>query len=83
MKIEWGDLDDVEKTALKRMNRGPYHSLSASLAARLISLGLAEERPQGIGISRTGRELVIGMLLRERPERSADEEGRSTGQPSK
>lgn len=73
MTIAWSDLGDEERTALKRMNRGPYRALSKSMAERLIALGLAVDRPKGIGISRAGRELVIGMLLRERPERSAGE----------
>jgi hypothetical protein len=33
------------------------------LAERLIALGLAMERPRGVGISREGRELVINTLL--------------------
>jgi hypothetical protein len=61
--IEWKDLSDDERTALKRMNRGPYPELDPALGERLIALGLAESRPRGIGINRTGRELVIGTLL--------------------
>jgi hypothetical protein len=61
--IEWKDLGEEEKTALKRMNRGPYPELDPALGDRLIALGLAESRPRGIGINRTGRELVISMLL--------------------
>ena len=63
MAIGWDDLTKDEQTALKRMNRGPYPSLAAALAERLISLGLAAERPGGVGISRAGRELVINTLL--------------------
>lgn len=63
MTVTWSDLTDEERTALKRMNRGPYPSLSKALAERLIFLGLAEERASGIGINRTGRELVIATLL--------------------
>lgn len=63
MTIGWETLTREEQTALKRMNRGPYPALPEALAARLISLGLAQERPGGIGISRAGRELVIGTLL--------------------
>lgn len=59
----WEDLDADEQTALKRMNRGPYPALSRDLAARLISLGLADERPTGTGINRAGRELVIDRLI--------------------
>lgn len=59
----WNDLTDEERTALKRMNRGPYPSLSKALAERLVFLGLAEERPSGTGINRAGRELVIRTLL--------------------
>jgi hypothetical protein len=36
------------------------------LAKELINLGLAEVRPNGVGISRAGRELVIDSLLRTR-----------------
>lgn len=61
--IEWKDLGEEEKTALKRMNRGPYPELDPALGERLIALGLADDRPRGIGINRTGRELVIGTLL--------------------
>jgi len=63
MPIEWTDLSEDERTALKRMNRGPYPELDRQLAERLISLGLAAERPRGVGISREGRELVINTLL--------------------
>lgn len=59
----WGDLTTDEKAALKRMNRGPYPALPQVMADRLIALGLAQERSGGVGISRTGRELVIGALL--------------------
>lgn len=66
MMLEWDDLTVDEKTALRRMNRGPYPELSPELAERLILLGLAVERPNGVGISRAGRELVIDSLLRTR-----------------
>ncbi len=64
MTVDWYDLTQDEQTALKRMNRGPYLALTTTLAERLISLGLALERPSGVGISRAGRELVINILLR-------------------
>lgn len=63
MTVTWNDLTDEERTALKRMNRGPYPSLSRAVAERLVSLGLAEERSGGTGINRAGRELVIRTLL--------------------
>jgi len=63
MPIEWADLSEDERTALKRMNRGPYPNLDSRIAQRLASLGLAVERPGGVGISREGRELVINTLL--------------------
>jgi hypothetical protein len=63
MSITWDALADEERTALKRMNRGPYPGLSAELGERLIQLGLAARRPNGVGISREGREMVIGALL--------------------
>lgn len=63
MPTEWADLSEDEQTALKRMNRGPYPNLDRQLAERLIALGLAMERPRGVGISREGRELVINTLL--------------------
>jgi len=66
--IGWGDLTPDEQTALKRMNRGPYPALPPVLGARLVALGLAAERPAGIGISRAGRELVINALLAARAE---------------
>lgn len=64
MMLQWDDLSSEEKTALRRMNRGPYLALSPKMANRLIDLGLAEDRPTGVGISRAGRELVIESLLR-------------------
>jgi len=63
MTVTWGSLTEEEQTALKRMNRGPYPSLSKALAERLVFLGLAEERRSGVGINRAGRELVIRTLL--------------------
>ncbi|HEY4191733.1 MAG TPA: hypothetical protein VGM46_03730 [Mesorhizobium sp.] len=64
--IGWNDLTKDEQTALKRMNRGPYPDLEPAMAQRLIALGLAQDRPRGIGISRTGRDLVITTLLEAR-----------------
>jgi hypothetical protein len=61
--IGWNDLSKDEQTALKRMNRGPYPELEPEMAQRLIELGLAEDRPRGVGINRTGRDLVITTLL--------------------
>lgn len=66
MMMQWDDLSLEEKTALRRMNRGPYPQLPRQMADRLIELGLAQERPAGVGISRAGRELVIESLLRTR-----------------
>lgn len=66
MMMQWDDLSAEEKTALRRMNRGPYPQLARDMADRLIELGLAQERPTGVGISRAGRELVIESLLRTR-----------------
>lgn len=63
MAIGWDDLTEEERTALKRMNRGPYPALSQELAERLISLGLAQRRASGVGINREGRQLVIDTLL--------------------
>jgi hypothetical protein len=68
----WNDLTKEEQTALKRMNRGPYPELEKILGQRLIALGLAEERPRGIGINREGRELVIGTLLAARDAASSE-----------
>ncbi|MBS3648476.1 hypothetical protein KEU06_07525 [Pseudaminobacter sp. 19-2017] len=66
-KVAWDELSQDEKTALKRLNRGPYPDLADETGARLIRLGLAAARPEGIGISRAGRELVIDTLLQARP----------------
>lgn len=72
MTTGWNDLTKEEQTALKRMNRGPYPELEKTLGQRLIALGLAEERPRGIGINRAGRELVIGTLLAARDAASSE-----------
>lgn len=70
MDISWQDLTDDERTALKRMNRGPYQDIRLEMGQRLVALGLAEMRANGIGISRAGREMVINALLGARaPER--------------
>lgn len=61
--MAWEELTDEERTALKRMNRGPHLALSEDMADRLLSLGLAERRPAGFGINRAGRELVVNALL--------------------
>lgn len=50
------------------MNRGPYPALTQAMGQRLIDLGLAVSRADGVGISRTGRELVINTLLEARHE---------------
>lgn len=63
MTIDWNELTKDEQTALKRMNRGPYPELQPAMADRLITLGLAEARPRGVGINRNGRDLVITTLL--------------------
>ncbi len=57
------DISEAERTALKRLNRGPYPGLDETVGLRLVDLGLAASRPGGIGISRIGREMVINMLL--------------------
>ncbi|MBN9037703.1 MAG: hypothetical protein J0H53_16670 [Rhizobiales bacterium] len=62
-EVAWADLSEAERTALKRMNRGPYAALAQELGQRLVGLGLAVARPDGVGISRAGRELVINALL--------------------
>jgi len=64
--IAWDSLSEDERTALKRMNRGPYPALGEALGQRLVDMGLAVARPNGIGISREGRELVINALLEAR-----------------
>jgi len=61
--VGWDDLSTEERTALKRMNRGPYSGLADGVAEQLIALGLATRREGGVGISRAGRELVIATLL--------------------
>lgn len=66
--MTWDDLSDEERTTLKRMNRGPYPALAEDLGRRLITLGLAVTRADGVGISRAGRELVINTLLEARHE---------------
>lgn len=63
MTIGWNELSEEERTALKRMNRGPYPQLPEELAERLMALGLAQRRASGVGISREGRQLVIDKLL--------------------
>lgn len=62
--IEWDELSPKEQLALKRLNRGHDPHLDPATAERLLELGLAAKRPQGIGISRAGRELVINVLLK-------------------
>jgi len=81
MTTGWNDLTREEQTALKRMNRGPYPALTAALAERLISLGLAVERPGGTGISRAGRELVIDTLLRARDDQAGPAPGHNGPSP--
>jgi len=57
-------LSPQEQLALKRLNRGHDPGPDSATAARLLELGLAARRQQGIGISRAGRELVINALLK-------------------
>jgi uncharacterized protein YeaO (DUF488 family) len=64
--IAWDKLNDEQRTALKRMNRGPSAKTDDDTIAGLLALGLVERRASGVGISRTGRELVIDALLRAR-----------------
>jgi hypothetical protein len=70
--VAWYDLAADEQAALKRLNRAVDPALDGELAARLVALGLAVPRQDGIGISRAGRALVIDALLqavREQDER--------------
>jgi hypothetical protein len=69
--VTWEDLSEQERTALKRMNRGPYPALAQEVGMRLIELGLAVTRSDEIGISRQGRELVITTLLNARQDDAA------------
>jgi hypothetical protein len=64
--VVWNDLTPEEQIALKRLNRWPYPAISEALAERLVFLGLAEERPNGRGINRAGRALVINTLVKVR-----------------
>jgi hypothetical protein len=66
--VTWDELSDEERQALKRMNRGPYPALTEAMGRRLIDLGLAVSRASGVGISRSGRELVINTLIEARHE---------------
>ena len=66
VSVGWDELSKEEQLVLKRMNRGPYAALSREMIERLLRLGLVQERGQGIGISRAGRELVINALLEAR-----------------
>lgn len=66
MPVVWKDLQSDLQIALRRLNRGPYPGLSDEVAARLVALGLAELRANGVGINRAGRELVINALLEAR-----------------
>ncbi len=63
MAVAWDDLDEDEKTALRRLNRGPYPGLPPELGERLVARGLAVRRAGGVGINREGRALVISVLL--------------------
>lgn len=62
--VGWEELSAEEQLALKRLNRGHDPQLDPTMAERLLALGLVAQRPQGIGISRAGRELVIDVLLK-------------------
>jgi len=70
--MRWSDLSADEQTALKRLNRGHYPGLDEGTAGRLLALGLAARRADGVGISRAGRELVIATLLAARQDISGD-----------
>ncbi|MBN9242155.1 MAG: hypothetical protein J0I98_05125 [Mesorhizobium sp.] len=70
--VDWSALTADERTALKRLNRGPYPGLDAVTAERLLALGLVASRPAGVGISRAGRELVIATLLAARLDHSGE-----------
>lgn len=72
MPKDWHDLAADEQAALKRLNRAVDPGLDQQLAARLVALGLAVPRGNGLGISRAGRAMVIDVLLqavREQDER--------------
>lgn len=61
--VAWSDLAPAEQAALMRLNRGRGSALDETIGARLVALGVAAARPSGIGITRSGRELVIARLL--------------------
>jgi hypothetical protein len=61
--MDWSDLGEDEKSALKRLNRGPYPDMPEAMQARLMALGLVQETRHGLRISREGREMVIAALL--------------------
>ena len=59
LTIRLDDLTSEEKHALERLfSHGSFPLLRAT-ADGLINLGLAEQKLGGVGISRTGEELVV------------------------
>lgn len=59
MTIRFDDLTSEERHALERLFSHGSFPLLRAMADRLIKLGLAEQKLGGVGISRTGEELVV------------------------
>jgi len=53
------DLTTEEKRWLKQMAGGGAQMLPPAVAARLLELGLAEQKLGGTGISQKGKELLM------------------------
>lgn len=64
-KVEWKDLTKDEREWLRRLGRGPGASLmlTTQMADRLKSLGLAEQKLGGIGLSKEGKRLIDHLVL--------------------
>lgn len=64
-KVTWSDLNREEREWLRKLNLGPAASmmLTTTMADRLKSLGLAEQKPGGTGLSKEGKRIINEVIL--------------------
>jgi Mn-dependent DtxR family transcriptional regulator len=61
MPVEWRDLSEDERHALKQISLAPYLKLPATMAKRLKELGLVEQKLGGTSLTKAGREILADV----------------------
>ena len=61
MSVEWRDLSEDEKSALKQILLAPYLKLPATMVRRLKELGLVEQKLGGTSLTKPGHRILSNV----------------------